>query len=161
MRKSTVFSRRLTILASLACTLLVSSCDKDDDDDNNTNQMYTLSGNASGNQMVPSVSGTGTGTISGSYNANTNTLNYTTNWTGLTGAPTGGGFYAGNSGQAGTLVGSNWTMGSNLTSTGTHSGQMTLTDAQETQFLNGGWYYSMRTAANTGGEIRGQITATR
>src|SRR5918994_1291350 len=76
------------------------SCDDDDDDNNGpkTRANYSISGNAAGNQVVPAVDGTGTGTITGTYNPNTRTLNYTNTWTGLTGAPTGGGFYNGASG---------------------------------------------------------------
>ncbi|HEX2535978.1 MAG TPA: CHRD domain-containing protein [Chitinophagaceae bacterium] len=122
---------------------------------------YTLSGNATGAQMVPAVTGNGTGTFTGSYNPGTMVMTYTTNWSNLSGAPTSGGFYAGASGAAGTAVGSPWTMGGNLTGTGMHSGTMTLTADQANQLLNGGWYYSMGTGTNPGGEVRGQITATR
>ncbi|SJZ87236.1 CHRD domain-containing protein [Sediminibacterium ginsengisoli] len=87
-------------------------------------------------------------------------MNYTTSWNGLSGAPTSGGFYNGASGSAGTAVSPAWTMGTGWTGTGTTTGSMTLTSDQATQLRNGNWYYSMGTAANTGGEIRGQMTAT-
>jgi hypothetical protein len=162
MKTSVSLLRRLLFISSmlLATGILFSACDKDNDDDNN-NANYTISGNASGSQMVPAVTGNGTGTISGNYNPNTRVLTYTTNWSNLSGAPTSGGFFTGASGSAGTAVGSSWTMGSGLTGTGTYSGTMTLTDAQATQLTGGNWYYSLGTANNTGGEIRGQITATR
>ena len=44
---------------------------------------------------------------------------------------------------------------------GTATGTVTLTDAQETDFLAGMWYGNIHTAANTGGEIRGQVAATK
>jgi hypothetical protein len=144
--------------------LLVSSamvaCD-DDDEGKTNNSNYTISGDASGSQMVPSVSGTGTGTISGTYNPSTRQLQYTSNWNGLTGAPTSGGFYSGAAGSAGSAVGTPWTFASGSTGTGSTSGTMTLTDEQAQQFTNGNWYYSYGTSANPGGEVRGQITATR
>ncbi|PWT96069.1 MAG: hypothetical protein C5B52_16495 [Bacteroidetes bacterium] len=123
--------------------------------------MYTISGNANGAQMVPSVTGNGTGKITGTYNPNNGTLTYTTTWDSLSGGPTSGGFYNGASGVAGTAVGTPWAMGSNLTGTGSFSGTMNLTPAQAQDLKNGNWYYSMGTATNPGGEIRGQMTATQ
>jgi CHRD domain-containing protein len=152
-----------TIKAFIAIFILISivavSCKKDKTTTNNT--PYTLSGNASGSQVVPSVTGNGTGTFTGSYNPANNTMTYTTNWSNLTGAPTSGGFYNGASGSAGTAVGTPWTMGTDWTGTGTYSGTMQLTPAQATQLTGGNWYYSMGTATNANGEIRGQISATR
>lgn len=162
MKKVFSVSKRFLVVASMVVlsTFVLSSCDKDDDDNKDTTTTYSISGNASGSQMVPSVNGNGTATISGTYDANTRVLTYTTNWTGLSGAPTSGGFYAGATGANGSLVGSNWTLGTGLTSTGTFSGQTTLTSAEANQLLNGGWYYSLGTASNSNGEVRGQITTT-
>ena len=143
------------LIGSVALT----SCD-DDDDDLDDNRMYSISGNASGSQVVPSVAGNGQGTITGTYNAKTNTLIYTSTWTNLSGAPSSAGFYSGTTGVAGTLVGNTWTLGSGTTATGTTTGTIILTDAQETQLLSNGWYYSYGTTTNTNGEVRGQITTT-
>lgn len=140
-------------------SLTLVCCNKDDDNMKNTT-MYTVSGTSNGAQVVPSVTGNGTGSITGTYDANTNVLTYTSTWTNLSGAPTSAGFYAGASSANGTLVGSNWTLGSGLTGSGTFSSTMTLTDAQETQLLNNGWYYAYGTTTNPNGEIRGQITTT-
>jgi hypothetical protein len=164
MKTKKLWLSQVLMIASFAVlsSLTLNSCDKDDDDNNNNNnRAYTISGNASGSQMVPSVAGSGTGTISGTYDPNTRMFNYTTNWSGLTGAPTSGGFYSGNSGVAGTAVGTPWTFASGTTATGTQSGSMTLTQDQANQMLGGGWYYSLGTATNTNGEVRGQISATR
>lgn len=138
---------------------VISGCKKDKNNTNNT--PYTLSGNASGSQVVPSVTGNGAGTFTGTYDPATNKMNYTVNWNNLTGAPTSGGFYNGASGAAGTAMGDPWTMGADWTGTGTYSGNMTLTQDQANQLINGNTYWTMGTAANTGGEIRGQISATR
>jgi hypothetical protein len=149
-----------TIIALSAGTF---SCDDDDDDDkdNNTKRNYTISGNASGNQMVPANDASGTGTITGTYNPNTRVLAYTTTWTDLTGAPVAGGFYNGVTGENGSIVGSAWTFDSNATENGTRTGTMTLTEAQEEDLLSGDWYYLLTTDENEGGEIRGQIVATQ
>jgi hypothetical protein len=146
-------------LAVFVLTAVVSSC-KDDDDDT-YNAPYSISGDADGSQMIPAVTGTGTGTISGNFDPSTRELAYTSNWNGLTGAPTSAGFFNGASGSAGTAVGSPWTFEANGTGTGTISGSMNLTQEQATQLTNGTWYYSFGTSTNPGGEIRGQITATR
>jgi hypothetical protein len=143
-----------------ALAFSVSSCDKDDDDDDN-NRMYTISGNASGAQMVPSVSGTGSGTITGTYDPNTRIMTYTSAWTGLSGAPTSAGFYNGTTGVSGSAIGTPWALGTGLNGTGSFSGSMTLTSEQADQLTAGNWYYSYGTATNSSGEVRGQISATR
>ena len=73
--------------------------------------MFTISGNAGGSQVVPAVTDSGTATISGTYSSSTRQLITTTNWTNLTVGPTTGGFYVGATGTNGTLVGSDWALG--------------------------------------------------
>lgn len=156
-----VFSGKWLILSAtvLVSAFALTSCDKKDSSTSSP-AMYNISGNASGSQMVPSVAGNGTATITGTYNPNTRVMTYTTNWSGLSGAPTSGGFYSGARGTSGTLIGSQWALGSGLTSTGTFSGQTTLTADQAAQLTSGNWYYTLGTANNSTGEVRGQITAT-
>ena len=154
-------TKRVSFLASVVVmsALVLSSCKKDKNETTST-KPYTISGSASGSQMVPSVSGNGSATMTGTYDPNTRVLTYTTNWTGLSGAPTSGGFYSGASGSSGTIVGSNWTLGSGLSSTGTFSGTTTLTADQASQLTSGNWYYTLGTSNHSTGEVRGQITAT-
>lgn len=156
-----VFSGKWLILSAtvVMSAFALTSCDKHHSDTASPT-MYNISGNASGSQMVPAVAGNGTATITGTYNPNTRVLTYTTNWSGLSGAPTSGGFYSGASGTSGNLIGSQWTLGSGLASTGTFSGQTTLTADQAAQLTSGNWYYTLGTANNSAGEVRGQITAT-
>lgn len=165
MKKMSRFSGKLVAAAVAVLSVFAfTGCTADlgeTDGSTNTGITYTISGNASGVQVVPAVTGTGAATISGTYNTATNQLSYTTTWTGLTGGPTSAAFYTGAAGQTGTMVGSAWTLGTSTTAAGTFSGQMNLTDAQEADLLAGNWYYSIATAANTGGEVRGQITATQ
>jgi hypothetical protein len=143
----------------LVSSIVLVACSKDNVN-NNDNKTYTISGSASGSQMVPSVSGSGTATITGTFNSSTRQLNYTTNWTNLTGAPTFGAFYYGATGVNGAVVGSPWVLGTGLTSTGSFTGSMTLTADQAAQLTSGNWYYVLGTTANATGEVRGQITAT-
>jgi hypothetical protein len=139
----------------------LSSCDKDDDDTVAPQKTYAITGNASGNQVVPAVSGTGSGTLTGTYDPNNRLFTYITNWSGLTGSPATSGFYNGASGSTGTIVGSPWTFSGTTTGTGNTSGNFTLTNAQAAQLTSGNWYYSYGTAANPAGEIRGQLSATQ
>ena len=41
---------------------------------------------------------------------------------------------------------------------GSFEGSATLTDAQADELLAGKWYVNVHTAANKGGEVRGQVT---
>ncbi len=41
---------------------------------------------------------------------------------------------------------------------GSFEGTATLTDAQTAELMDGKWYVNVHTAANKGGEIRGQVT---
>src|SRR5688500_1943131 len=108
MKEQLFYSRMMAVCLSFLMLFASVSCD-DDDDDYATNKTYSISGDASGSQMVPAVTGTGTGTITGTYNTRTRELNYTSNWVGLSGAPTSGGFYTGAAGSSGVAIGTPWT----------------------------------------------------
>jgi hypothetical protein len=155
-------ARHLLVTSSMFffSVLVFTACHKDNNSKNNTNKTYTISGNASGSQVVPAVADSGTATIAGTYNSSTGQLITTTTWTNLTGGPTLGGFYTGASGTNGALIGSSWALGSGLTATGSFADTMTLTADQATQLTTGNWYFLLGTAANPNGEVRGQITAT-
>jgi hypothetical protein len=146
-----------TVFIGLSALLLSSTgCSKDDNNNNQQKTSYTLSGNASGAQEVPTVTTQGTGTLTGSYNSSTNTLSYTITWTGLSGPPTMMHFH----GPA--AAGENASVvlpisGFPATAAGTISGSGTLSDAQEADLLAGKWYYNIHTSAHGGGEIRGQV----
>ena len=136
------------------------SCDKKDDDKNNSNTVYAISGNASSSQVAPPVAGSGTATISGTYNSGNGQMITTTNWTDLSGVPTTGGFYIGAAGVNGSLIGDLWSLGTGLSTSGTFSDTTTLTSEQATELKGGNLYYSLATAANPNGEVRGQLVAT-
>ncbi len=151
----------LFALAGLSATVV--SCKKDNDDkDKNNNMMYNLSGNANGAQEAPMrVTTSATGTISGTYNTNTNILQYNITWNGLSDAPTGMHFHGpANPGEAaGVKIG---ITGFTAAATGSVNKSDTLkTEADETELLQGKWYYNIHTAAYPEGEIRGQILPTR
>jgi hypothetical protein len=150
------------LILSTVVTVFVLACSKNNSYNNSTpstTNNYTISGTASGSNMVPAVSGNGSATISGNYNSNTHMLSYTTNWSGLSGPPTGGGFFYAAAGSNGSAIGALWTFDSTAIAKSTISGQMTLTAEQAQWLTSGNWYYVMGTATNPYGEVRGQINA--
>jgi CHRD domain-containing protein len=153
---------RLLSIASFVIlgTMVFTACDKKNEDKNNSKTMYSISGNASTSQVVPSVSGTGTAAITGTYNSGNGQMITTTTWTDLSGVPISGGFYTGAAGTNGSLIGDLWSLGTGLATSGTFSDTTTLTSEQATALKGGNIYYSLATAANPNGEVRGQLTAT-
>jgi len=146
-----------SILVLFLLAILV-SCSKDDN--NNNNNMYTVSATMSGAQEVPAVTTAGTGTVSGTYDASTNVLTYNVSWSNLSGPAVAAHFHGAADPGTNASVIVPFTLNNNGNA-GTASGTATLTDAQETDFLAGKWYANVHTAANGGGEIRGQVTATQ
>lgn len=148
--------RTIKKLSGLLLLLFVfTACDKDDDEKIN----YTITASANGAQEVPPVTATtGTGTVTGTYNKNTNLLMYTATWTGLTGGTTNMHFHgpALVGEPAGVAVG---ITGFTNTTSGSVTNSITLSEAHEADLLAGKWYYNVHTAANPGGEIRGQVAA--
>ena len=153
--KTTIFRTGMIALVFSAALFIV-SCDKDGNIDNN--DTYTLSGNGSGAQEVPTNSSSGTATLTGTYNATTNQLVYDINWSNLTNIATAVHFHgpAPMGVSAGVLVGLTVT---NTAINGRANGTVTLTQAQETALLNGEVYYNIHTAAFPDGEVRGQVSA--
>jgi len=152
----------ISVLSAIVLgSFLIAGC-KDDDEDIPVNTTpYSISGNGSGTQVVPANDGTGTSTITGNYYPGNRQFIYTSNWNNLSGAPTTGGFYNGASGVNGTMSGAAWTFDETTTTTGSRTDTLTLTADQAAQLLGGTWYYSYGTNDYPGGEVRGQITATR
>ena len=83
----------------------------------------------------------------------TKKLNYTMTLLGLTGPATAAHFHG--PGRAGANAGVAVPIGTNPPSPAT--GTVTLTDAQMKDLEAGKWYANVHTAANPGGEIRGQM----
>lgn len=160
METGNLINRFLFISIVVFSAFAVITCQKNDDDQNNGSTMFAISGNASSSQVVPPVAGGGTATITGTYNSGNGQMITTTTWTNLSGVPTSGGFYVGAVGVNGSLIGDFWSLGTELTTSGTFSDTTTLTAEQATELGNGNLYYSLATAAYPNGEVRGQLTAT-
>jgi CHRD domain len=102
----------------------------------------------------PSVTSPGKGTASATLDTATKTLAWTVDYSGLSGPATAAHIHgpADPGANAGIVVPFTGDLGSPI------KGSATLTDAQIAQLEAGKWYVNIHTAANKGGEIRGQLT---
>jgi len=150
------------LVSSVFFLVVIAGCDKKDNNTTPPADMYNISATMNGAQEAPNpITTTGTGTVTGTFNNTTNDLQYNVSWTGLTGTASVGHFH----GPAATAT----TVASpviyfNLVNTGTSgtaTGTIKLTDTQKADLLAGKWYANIHTATNSGGEIRGMVTATK
>jgi hypothetical protein len=105
-------------------------------------------------QEVPPNDSKGKGTAELTYNTASKELTWTIKFDGLSGTATAAHFHG--PAELGKNAGVALPIGQNLTSPA--SGKATLTDAQAADLMAGRWYVNIHTAANKGGEIRGQVT---
>ncbi len=108
-----------------------------------------------GAQVPLAVGGTGVGSMS--FNSVTKILSWSVAYTGLSGACTSAHFHGpAPAGASASPIVSMTCSASPLTGT-----SVALTATQEGQLLSGQWYINIHTAANPGGEIRGQVLPVR
>ena len=107
-----------------------------------------------GKSEVPPNASAGTGTADIDYDPATKKLSWKLTYSGLSGAATAAHFHgpaeAGKNGGVAVAI-------PNATSSPAE-GSATLTDAQAADLTAGKYYVNVHTAANPGGEIRGQVT---
>ena len=103
---------------------------------------------------VPAVDSKGSGTLQATYDTATKKLTYTVTYKDLSGPAAAAHFHgpADAKTNAGVVVPAKDVANSPI------KGEATLTDAQAADLAAGKWYFNVHTAANKGGEIRGQVT---
>lgn len=106
----------------------------------------------SGDQEVPANTTPGKGAVEATLDTTTKELSYNINYSGLTGAATMAHFHgpAAPGANAPPVV----PIPNPKSPT---TGKAKLTDAQISDLKAGKWYFNVHTAANPGGEIRGQV----
>ena len=141
--------RTLLISSVIAATLGLTACGSA-----MMGNTTAISAKLSSANEVPANSSAGTGMLDASFNKDTSVLTWTVTYSGLTGPVAMGHFHgpamAGT--NAGVALGFSGSMDSPI------KGSATLTAAQAADLLAGKWYVNLHTAANKGGEIRGQAT---
>ena len=110
----------------------------------------------SGANEVPANASPGSGTLEASLDKQTSVLSWTVTYSGLTGPVKAGHFH----GPA--VAGANAAVALGFTGSveSPVKGSATLTAAQIEDLAAGKWYVNLHTAANPGGELRGQVTPT-
>lgn len=101
---------------------------------------------------VPPKTGSGTGTATATLDTTNNQLTYTVEYSGLSGPATVAHFH----GPAEPGANANPVLPF-ANPANPIKGTATLTDAQKADLMAGKWYANVHTAANPGGEIRGQM----
>lgn len=116
----------------------------------------TFKADLKGSSEVPpnTTAGSGSGTVT--LNSATNKITWNVTFSGLTGAATAAHIHgpAPEGKNAGVLV---WISTKGKPAASPLSGSATLTPAQASDLMNGQCYINVHTAANPGGEIRGQL----
>jgi hypothetical protein len=145
-----MITRRIALAAALATgALVVAGCGMMGSSGGMMDNTMTIA--MTGANEVPPNATTGTGTAK--VNLDGNVLKWTVTYSGTTGPVTAGHFHgpAAPGKNAGVVVPFPGPISSPIT------GTATLTEAQVADLKAGLWYVNLHTAANPGGEIRGQV----
>ncbi|MET4369794.1 hypothetical protein ACVW1A_004209 [Bradyrhizobium sp. LB1.3] len=116
-------------------------------------EVVKLQADLKGSNEVPPNTSSGSGKAEATYDTEAKTLTYAVTYAGLTGPAMGAHFHGPvEAGKNAGIVLPFKTVQSPI------QGSATLTDAQAADLLAGRWYANIHTAANPGGELRGQMT---
>ena len=145
------FTRTSLAVLSVAALAAITGCSMMDRQSN----MVAFTTQMRGANEVPANASPGTGSVDAVLNKDNNLFRWKVNYSGLTGPATAGHFHgpAAVGANAGVVV--PWTGGMSSAM----EGSATLTAAQAADLMAGRWYANIHTAANPGGEVRGQMTA--
>jgi len=102
---------------------------------------------------VPANNSKGSGMLNATYDTASKKLTYTVSYKDLSGPATAAHFH----GPADAKSNAGVVVPVKEITPGTLKGEATLTDAQAADLEAGKWYFNIHTAANKGGEIRGQV----
>ncbi len=102
---------------------------------------------------VPATSSSATGSADLTYDAASKKLSWTVSYSGLSGPATAAHFH----GPADSGKNAGVAVAIPNAATSPVKGEATLTDAQAADLMAGKYYINIHTAANPGGEIRGQV----
>ena len=115
-------------------------------------ETVTMKADLKASNEVPPNNSPATGAAEATFDTASKMLSWTVNYSGLTGAAMGAHFHGpSEAGKNAGIVLPFQTPASPI------KGSATLTDAQAADLLAGKWYVNIHTAANPGGEIRGQM----
>ena len=115
-------------------------------------EVVKLQADLKGSNEVPPNNSAGSGKAEATYDTATKTLTYSVTYTGLSGPALGAHFHG--PVEAGKNAGIVLPF---KTAQSPIQGTATLTETQATDLLAGKWYANIHTAANPGGELRGQM----
>jgi hypothetical protein len=107
------------------------------------------------NEVPPNAS-TGTGELTATYDTASKKLSWKGTYSGLTGPATAAHFHGAT--PPSPPAGNSAIVVPAPAPSSPFQGSATLTDEQAADLLAGKWYFNIHTAANKGGEIRGQVT---
>jgi hypothetical protein len=115
-------------------------------------EMVKLQAELKGSNEVPPNTSTASGSAEATFDTDTKLLSYTITYSGLTGPALGAHFHGpSEAGKNAGIVLPFKTVQSPI------QGSATLIDSQAADLLAGKWYANVHTAANPGGELRGQM----
>jgi hypothetical protein len=112
-----------------------------------------LKADLKGASEVPAKETAGKGTLTAAYDTTTKQLHYHVVYDGLTGSVSAAHFH----GPAAEGVNAKPQVPVKAPFDSPIDGDATLTDEQSADLLAGKWYFNLHTAANPGGEVRGQV----